>query len=206
MSQQDHQESPQKNNLLTFMIAGVVMIVIGIFTIHQPWIEPPLLKGLDLNFARVIINIGWFLVYIGVLREFFYKDLKEAMDYRTNNLERTFTEAENLKASMETMKKTYEERLQKTEADARVQIQSQIRESQDLQRKLASEGAERYDEIVAKGNADVEAERSRMYQDVQKKVIDLTLLATEKLLGENVDSTRNRKLVADYIETVGSAK
>lgn len=200
MSNQNQSDQDHKPNFLAIVIGGAVIIVFGLAIHKMPWVRPQMFQALDLDLSRSIINVGLFMVWIGVLTTFFYKPLKDAMDERAHALESTFNEAETLRSDMDALKKGYEERLQKTEAEAREKIQAQIRESQELQRKLAAEGAQRYDDILAKGNADVSAERDRMLLEVQTHVVDLTMKATEKLLGEVVDNDTNRRLVKNFID------
>ena len=38
--------------------------------------------------------------------------------------------------------------------------------------------------------------------ELRLEVVNLTLAATEKLLGENMDSDKNRRLVQDFIDKV----
>ncbi len=165
------------------------------------WTQPEMLaRPLGLDFAMMITNIGIFLVFTGVLNSFFYAPLRDAINTRNQNLEATFTEAESLKKEMGELRTSYEARLAQTEADAREQIQAQIREAQHLRTTLMAEAAARADELVRKAEIDIEAEKQRAMSEIRGRVVDLTLNATERLIGENVDSKVNRKLVDEFID------
>ena len=88
------------------------------------------------------------------------------------------------------------------EADARAQIQAQIKEAQQLRQTLMSEAAAKADELVKRASQEIEAEKGRVMGELRLGVVNLTLAATEKLLGENMDSAKNRKLVEDFIDKV----
>ena len=177
-----------------------MLIGIGIAVKPMDWTRPEMLAPLGLDLAMVITNIGIFLAFAGVLNSFFYAPFKEAVDTRNNGLEATFTEAENLKKEMAELRTSYEARLAKTEAEAREQIQAQIKEAQHLRTTLMAEAATRADELVKKAELEIEAEKVRALSEIRSLVVDLTLNATERLIGENVDTKVNRKLVDEFID------
>ena len=48
----------------------------------------------------------------------------------------------------------------------------------------------------------IEADRTKVMTELRVEVVNLTLAATEKLLGENMDTDKNRKLVEDFVSKV----
>ena len=90
----------------------------------------------------------------------------------------------------------------KTEAEAREQIQNQIKEAQNLKQQLMSEAAERADALVRHAQVEIEQEKKNAILTIRTHVVDLTLAAAEKVIGENMDSDKNRRLVAEFIDTV----
>jgi len=181
---------------------GIVFVVIGYLVKDQSWTRPEMFSGLQLDLGKTITNIGVFLVFIPVINMYFYVPLKEAMDERNHELESTFTEAEQLRTQMQTLKADYEARLIKTEAEAREQIQNQIKEAQSLRQALMSEATERADILVQQAQLEIEQEKKNAILVIRTHVVDLTLAAAEKVIGENMDSDKNRRLVSEFIETV----
>ena len=189
-------------NKLGLIVLGVIFIVIGIAVKDQSWTRPEMFAGLQLDLGKTITNVGIFLVFIPVINGYFYTPLKEAMDARNHELESTFTEAEQLRVQMQTLKSDYEARLIKTEAEARETIQNQIKEAQNLRQQLMSEAAERADALIRSAQAEIEQEKNQTIATIRTHVVDLTLAAAEKVIGENMDSDKNRRLIAEFIETV----
>lgn len=164
--------------------------------------QAPMLQQLGLDLRVALIQMGSIALMYPVLKYFFITPLKAAMDERNKHLEETFSEAEELRERMDALRSDYEKRLAETEASAREQIQGQIREAQALRQQLMAEAAAKADELVKKAQEEIENEKNRVMTELRLAVIDLTLTATEKVLGENVDSAKNRKLVEDFIEKV----
>ncbi len=159
-------------------------------------------KGIPLDLGITIAVIGVFLILFPVINTFYVKPLSDAISERTHALESTFGEAETLRSEMTKMKSDYEQRLVATEAEARSQIQAQIKEAQDLRQSLMAEATTRADEMVKRAQQEIEAEKQKVLGQLRTEVVNLTLAATEKILGENMDSDKNRKLVAEFIDKV----
>lgn len=164
--------------------------------------QAQILVQLGLNLRTALIQMGAVVLMFPVIDIFFLQPLREAMFERTKRIEDTYTEVEQLRDQMNQMKTDYEQRLSETEAEAREQIQAQVREAQKLRSDLMAEAEQKRDELIKKATEEIEAEKVRVMADLRMEVVNLTLTATEKVLGENMSSDRNRKLVEDFINTV----
>jgi len=163
-------------------------------------------QGIPLDIWKTFSTIGWLIALFPLIDMFFIKPLQESIQLRTSHLESTFAEAESLRTEMQTMRGDYEKRLAATEANAREQIQNQIREAQVLRQTLMAEASARADEMVARAEQEIEAEKQKAITDIRMYVVDLTLTAAEKVIGESMDNARNRRLVEDFVSHVEVAK
>lgn len=158
-------------------------------------------QGVPVDPGKTLATIGVFLILFPVIKSFFLTPLVSAINERNQDLERTFSEAEMLRSEMQSMRAAYEQRIAQTEAQAREQIQSQIREAQALRQTLMSEATEKADSLVQRAQQEIAAERDRVVADLRVQVADLALSAAERVIGENMDNDRNRRLVEDFINS-----
>jgi F-type H+-transporting ATPase subunit b len=199
--------NPQKSSGLPYIvkfIIGAALMVGGVFISNatadlRHTLEE---KGIPLDLGITVSVIGVFLILIPVLNTYYFKPLADAINERTTALETTFSEAEDLRAEMAKMKSDYEQRLAATEAEARSQIQAQIKEAQELRKTLMAEASAKADELVKRAQDEIESEKQKVLGQLRSEVVNLTLAASEKILGENMDSDKNRRLVAEFIDKV----
>jgi F-type H+-transporting ATPase subunit b len=196
------------------MVRALVILVIGLGLAVGGYylsVNPPAFlafqetlqhQGIPLDLGKTIAMIGMFLVLFPLLRMFYFAPLGEAINRRTHELESTFEEAESLRAEMGKMRSEYEQRLAQTEQQARDQIQAQIREAQQLRDSMRAEAVQQAEEYKRRAIEEIEAEKQKLMADLRLGVVNLTLMATEKLVGQSVDSETNRRLVEDFIEKV----
>ncbi|MEZ0327507.1 MAG: F0F1 ATP synthase subunit B [Fimbriimonas sp.] len=195
--------SPGKTLLI--VVVGLVMAIGGYWLSvnwHPEFIENLNHQGIPLDLGKTVAMIGMFLFLFPALNYFYFRPLSEAIGTRTSELERTFSEAEELRETMNRMRTEYEQRLQETESNARDQIQASIREAQTLRTTLMADAAKRADELVERAQQEIEAEKQKAITEIRMHVVDLTLLASERVLGENMDNDRNRRLVSEFIDKV----
>jgi len=187
------------------ILLGLILMVAGTYTgTHEEQFFPfqkPLREGqhIELNLGMTIATIGVLLILFPVIKSFFLVPLQTAITERNTSLETTFSEAEELRAEMQKMRTDYERRLATTEAQAREQIQNQIKEAQNLRATLMEEATAKTQALIAQAEQEIAAERDRLIGDLRSQVVDLALSAAEKVVRENMDTDRNRKLIEDFI-------
>ncbi len=186
------------------LIVGAALMVGGMWLSlnHLPHIPALDSLGLPLDLGKTVAVLGVFIILFPVLDFFYFRPLKESINERTSTLEETFTQAESLRSEMESMKTDYESKLRKTEEDARTQIQNEVKKAQELRTQIQAEANAKAEDMLRKAREEIEAERDRVMNDVRVHVANLSLLATERILNENMDNERNRRLVEEFIDKV----
>lgn len=198
-------ESKPSGSPIPGILVGFALAIAGTYVaIHEDTMLP-FQKGLresqhiDINLGMTLATIGVLIAVFPIIRLFFVAPLHDAIHERNSNLEKTFTEAETLRSELDRLRTEYERRLADTEAQAREQIQSQIREAQQLRATLIDEATQRTNALVAQAEAEIAAERTRLIGDLRSYVVDLALAAAEKVVRENMDSDKNRRLIDAFI-------
>lgn len=185
------------------LVIGILLMVAGMYVsknVHIAALDTLSEQGIMLDLGKTIASIGVLIILFPVINAFYVRPLEDAIESRNSQLEKTFTEAETLRAEMTSMKAAYEERLKETEANARAQIQAQIQEAQALRKSLMDDAASRADTLVKKAQEEIAAERDRVLADLRVSTVTLALNATERLLGANIDDEKNRKLIEEFID------
>ncbi|MES1228304.1 MAG: F0F1 ATP synthase subunit B [Armatimonadota bacterium] len=201
--------SPSKGSYIPKLIIGLILMVGGMWLSTSEQGKSMLSfqaklaeMGIPLDLGKTVAIIGVFLILFPVIDLFFLRPLQEAIGNRTRELESTFTEAESLRSQMGQLKTDYEQRLAKTEADAREQIQAQIKEAQELKKSLTADAVAKTEEMKRVAEAEIEAQKKQVLGELRVHVATLSLQASEKIMKENMDNDRNRKLIDDFLSTV----
>lgn len=198
-------QKKSSGSVIIGLIVGVILMLGGSWyslNVHPAFEESLAQQGIPLDIGRTIATIGVFLILFPVINTFFLVPLSAAITNRTSELEKTFSEVEDLRSEMKSMQTAYEKRLAETEADAREKIQNQIKEAQALRQRLEADAVGRAAELTKRAHEEISAEREKVLTELRVEVVNLTLGATENLLGENIDSEKNRKLIDEFVNKV----
>ncbi|MBI5705492.1 MAG: F0F1 ATP synthase subunit B [Armatimonadetes bacterium] len=190
---------------LFIVIVGLALAFAGWYVsteVHLAFQESLASQGIPLDLGKTVSMIGMFLILFPVLNMFYFKPLGDAIHGRTTELERTFAEATEMRAEMAQLKSDYEKRIVQTEAEARESIQATIREAQSLRDQLRSDAVKQAEELKKTAIAEIEQEKQKIMGDLRLHVVNLTLQATERLVGESMDDAKSRRLVEEFIDKV----
>jgi F-type H+-transporting ATPase subunit b len=182
-------------------VIGAVLMVGGTYVSLKKLVPLESLEkmGIPIDLGSTIATVGVLLIVFPLIKMFFTDPLSQAIGERNENLEHTFAEAESLRAEMTKTRTEYEARLVAAEASAREHIEAQIKEAQKLRQTLMNEAATRADAMIDKAQQEIAAEREKILTGLRNQVVELSLVAAERIIGENMDNDRNRKLVDEFV-------
>ncbi|MCU0621161.1 MAG: hypothetical protein MUC69_06645, partial [Gemmatimonadales bacterium] len=96
---------------------------------------------------------------------------------------------------------------QQAMTEARGSAQALLAEAKQQADRTRSEAVEKtkaeQDEMLARARREIGAERERAIADLRREAVDLSLAAAAKLVGQRLDSDADRRLVEQYLATLG---
>jgi len=152
----------------------------------------------------------WTLVVFGllfyVLKRSAWPVILGAVEERERSLKATLDEAARLAAeAKEDLAKQ-----QKLLADARgeaAQILADAKAAAEKDRALATEKTRaEAEELLARARREIGAEKDRASAELRREAVDLALAAAGKLIGQRLESAEDKKIVTDYLATLGTGK
>jgi F-type H+-transporting ATPase subunit b len=158
---------------------------------------------LDLSLS-FLVEIIAFLAMIAILARWVYPRVIAAAESRQRQIAEQLAAAERARQQAEQRLKDAESELQKARAQGSEIIEGANRLAEQLRadgRAKAEEDAKR---IIENARREIEAERQKALDSVRAEVADLVVAATQKVIGESLDITRQRRLIERAISEVTS--
>lgn len=152
----------------------------------------------------------WTLVVFGlfflILKRFAWPVVLGAVEAREKKLEEQLTQAAKDREEAAQLLA----RQQKLLADARGQVVTMLNDAKavaDQERQLGLEKARaEADELIARARRDIGSEKDRAVVELRREAVDLALAAAGKLIGQRLQGEQDRKIVQDYLATLGPSK
>jgi F-type H+-transporting ATPase subunit b len=161
---------------------------------HQLGIEP----------ATIVVEMVGFVLLLVLLKRFLWTPVTSYLEQRQMDIAQTYDKVEHTRQEMERLRSEYEQRLASIEAEARAQIQQAVKEAQEVREHILAEARQQAEKMIRDAEEAIRYEREKALAEMRTQVVDLTLLATSRILQESVDDARHRKMVEDFIDQVAS--
>jgi F-type H+-transporting ATPase subunit b len=151
----------------------------------------------------------WTLIIFGlfafVMWKFAYDPLTEAVRGREQSLRDAIEAAKRDRDEAAALLATHKTQLEAS----RVEAQKIIADGRVVAEKMRTQSLEdtkkQQDELLARAKRDIESEKVKAIEDLRREAIDLALKGAGKVIEKNLDDATNRKLVEDFLRTVGKA-
>ena len=156
--------------------------------------------------AILVTQILGFLSVFWVLRRVAWGPILNALEARRSKIANDVASAERLRKEAEEIKSRYEEEIKTIEAQARERIQLAVSEGQKVAEEIRAEAREEAQRLREKTKVDIRMEYDKARAELHDEIVSLALGAAEKLVEEQMDEDRHRKLVDRFLSEVPGLK
>ncbi|OGW86443.1 MAG: ATP synthase F0 subunit B [Omnitrophica bacterium RIFCSPHIGHO2_02_FULL_46_11] len=161
---------------------------------------------MNLSIQEILTQAGAFILLVWVLKRMAWKPLLKLLDERREKIRASFEEIEKAKKGVEELKYQYDQAHARIEEEARKKLQQAIDEGKQIARQLQEDSRREARNILQKAKEDITLEVDKAKVTLRNEIADLTLAATERLLHEKLDVTKDKEIVLDFIEDLEKLK
>ena len=159
----------------------------------------------QINLFWVIVSALNFILFFALIWTFAFKPVSTMLTDRRDRIEQGLKDAEQARrdrenAEAERVATLAEARKEANDILARAQKVAQ--ETRDADIAATREELERMRE---RAMSDIEAEKQRAIAELRREVADLALAAASRVVGESMTDERQRRLVREFLASVGDA-
>ncbi len=179
-------------------------VLIGIFVAAVPAVaaaeeEASGIAALGFNLPGLISQLVNFLILMIVLRLFLYRPLLNMLDQRKQRIEEGLNRAEEAVKQASASEDEARRIMDEARAEGRVAIQRSQEAAERLRGELEQRARDDADQIVTRAREEVQAERDRAIQQLHEEFADLTIAASERVIGQSLDRTAHQRLIDEVL-------
>ena len=162
--------------------------------------------SVDFNLVNMLVQLTATLVLYFILRKFLYYPilylLKKRQDYVMKNIEDS--EKNNLKSQVAL--RDYELKLKEAKKEANDIVDQAKKRADDIVNKSVSDAKEESRKIMEKADKELANKKSMAMDEMKGDMVNIAILAAEKLIGENISTKKDKEIIEKSIEEVGSGQ
>ena len=160
--------------------------------------------NLSINISTIILTIINFIILLFILKHFFSKPVNKIMDDRMNGINASIKNAKDNEEKAEISKNEKERLLFESKTKGREIVEEYKTNAENISQEIIDEAKKESSIIMERTRIEIEREKQKAESEIKKQVIDLSLVLSEKALGQHIDEKEHRRLIEDFIFKVGS--
>lgn len=160
--------------------------------------EPPGMFDFDLT-VLISQTINFFILLF-LLKKFLFGPVGNIIEERRRHIGRIRLEIEAEKAKTLELKAEYEKHIENIQQELYEIRQKAIRSADERVGEIIDEARKKAEEIVEQGEMEIFMERQSAWARIREDVVQLTLMAAEKVVEESLDDEHHRRMIARTIE------
>lgn len=158
------------------------------------------LVSIDMNMVFQLVNT---LVLFLLLRHFLFRPVSNFMEARRNKIKSSLQLAEEKNREADKLREEYEGKLANIKEEAQKIIREAAAKGEERRQEIIREARREADRILERARREIQLEKEKALEEVKAHVVDMAIMAAEKVIEKNLDTNTNRAIVRDFIEKVG---
>ena len=154
---------------------------------------------LELNPGLIIWTAVTFLVLLLLLRKIAWKPLLNALHLREENIRSSLERAEKAKEEAERVLEENRKNLQNAEEQAQHVIKEGRAAAERMKNDLLERANASSRRMIKQAREEIQREKEAALVELRREVVDLAIQAASKILREELNERRQRKVVEEFL-------
>lgn len=153
---------------------------------------------IDLNlFIAQLIN---FAIVFSVLYFFAFKPLVKMMGERTEKIDKSLRDADEIEKRLSLTETEQEEIINAAKKQANLIIEEADKRGEERRTELINKAKEDIGQVINVEKEKMLREKAETLKEIKAEVSELVVLTVEKLLNEKMDSDKDQKIIKDLVK------
>lgn len=158
---------------------------------------------MDINLEMIIqATINFFIFYF-ILYKFVFKKTIAIMDSRKAEVEKAFAKANEEKSKAMLLREQHEQDVLAYKNEGLKLVESYKKKAEQVYEEIIEESKKEASSIKARAIKEIEREKEKARVEIKDEVVDLSIKLSAKILEKEIDESKHRELIDDFIVKVG---
>ena len=160
----------------------------------------------DINGGVIIWTVIIFIILLGVLYRLGYPALLKMVEERERRIQKQLEDAEKANAEAQRLLEEHKKQIAAARNEAQDILAKAKAVSQKERETLLAKAREEYEALLSRARKDIDAEKDKAIQALRREAVELSIAAASRVIEANLDTDANRRLVSDFLESLGKAE
>jgi F-type H+-transporting ATPase subunit b len=161
---------------------------------------------IDVVPGLMVWTIVTFFITFLVLRRYAFGPIQALIDQRRDRIREALDEADKARQEARELRELTQKEREEAKSERERILEDSRRQGQAQLEQARSQADEDLKRRLEENKREIEAENRRLAEQIRRDVVELTLLAAEKVTGKSLDADDQRRLIDETIEEVDVKK
>lgn len=159
------------------------------------------------------INPGvtiWTLLIFGILMVILAKTawpaILKTIEEREQRIQAQLDAAAKANAEAQRLLADYQAQVAGARSEAQEIVASGRQAGEKLREEIVAKGRAEQEELLARARREIEIEKDRALAELRHEAVELSIAAAGKVIGKNLDTESDRRLVQDYLNAMHDSR
>jgi F-type H+-transporting ATPase subunit b len=157
---------------------------------------------IDVVPGLMIWTVITFAVVLFVLRRVAFGRIQKIIDARRDRIREALDEADKARSEARELRELTKKEREEAKAERERILEESRRQGQAQFEKARAQADEDLKRRLEENRKEIEAENRKLREQIRRDVVELTLLASEKVTGKALDAGDQRRLIDEAIEEI----
>jgi F-type H+-transporting ATPase subunit b len=159
----------------------------------------------DINGGVIIWTVVIFVILLALLYRLGYPALLTMVEERERRIQKQLEDAEKANAEAQRLLEEHKKQIAAARNEAQEILAKAKTVSQKERETLLAKAREEYDALLSRARKDIDAEKEKAIQALRREAVELSIAAASRVIEANLDNDANRRLVSEFLESIGKA-
>lgn len=159
--------------------------------------------SVDFNLVNMLVQLTATLVLYFILRKFLYFPIKDLLNKRQDYIMKNVEDSEKNNLKSQVALRDYELKLKEAKKEANEIVDQAKKRADEIVNKSVSDAKEESRKIMEKADKELANKKSMAMDEMKGDMVNIAILAAEKLIGENISTKKDKEIIEKSIEEVG---
>lgn len=155
---------------------------------------------MNIEISQVFTQIVSFLIMLWVLRRTAWKPLLQILDERKAKIQGEFDQIDAEKIRLGKLEEEYQNQLKTIDNQSRIKINEAIEKGNKISQQIVEDAHKKAKGILVKAEEDLKFEIAKAKVQLKGEIVDMALLATQKVIKQDLDQSKQKKLISEFVE------
>jgi F-type H+-transporting ATPase subunit b len=157
---------------------------------------------LSVNGGLAFWTVLTFLLLLFLLSKFAWKPILSSLKQREDAIKDSLEQAEKAKDEAKQILAQNQNSLAKAEEESKKIIEQSRVFAANLKEQMLKDSKEQSQKLISDAVAEIDRKKNAAFDELKNQIADISIQAAEKILKENLDADKNKKLVDKYISDI----